>query len=321
MDSNILKLDAGESIFFNRELESIRKKTYDVKYDDNFKMLATLPISVDGDPYANEITHRSYGRVGIAKMGGGDYATDYPSVDVFGTETSVKIHGVKASYKYNKDEIMRASKINKPLESLRAFAARKAIDKKLNDVAMVGDEATGAQGLFTAKGVSEYTLANNGASPTTSTKWVDKSADQILADLYGISNAIITATNGIEIPDTIALPLASYQLIEQKRLSSDSEKTVLAYFLETSKTIKTVLWFNELKDVTKFRTGSGVSYNSDLVMFCWKNDADHLVLDLPLPFEQEGLWVNGNEYTVPCRAKTAGVTVFYPMSVQFAIGL
>ena len=84
-----MRLDANESIFFTRELESIRARSYDVKYDDLFKMLYLLPISTEGDPLATQITHRVYGRVGVAKMGGGDYSTDFPSVDIYGKEETV----------------------------------------------------------------------------------------------------------------------------------------------------------------------------------------------------------------------------------------
>jgi len=300
-----MRLDANESIFFNRELETIRAKSYDVKYDDNFKMLALLPISMEGDPLDTQITHRVFGRVGVAKMGGGDYATDFPSVDVFGCEVTVKVYPIQASYKYNKDEIARAARANKPLEQMRANAARKAIDKKLNDVAMNGDTVTGATGLFNASGISTYTVPAGAGSKTN---WETKTADEILADLYGISNYIITSTKGIEIPDVIALPLTSYQLIERKRLSTDSEKTVLNYFLENSKNIKQIVWFNELESIV---TGG----DSKKAMYCWKNDADHLVLDLPLAYTQEEVFQDGREYVVPCRAKTGGVTIFYPMSV------
>jgi len=310
-----MHLDANESIFFNRELETIRAKSYDVKYDDNFKMLALLPISMEGDPLDTQITHRVYSRVGVAKMGGGDYATDFPSVDVFGSEVTVKVYPIHASYKYNKDEIARAARANKPLEQMRANAARKAIDKKLNDVAMNGDTVTGATGLFNAPGISSYTVPEGATG--SKTNWETKTADEILADLYGISNYIITSTKGIEIPDIIALPLTSYQLIERKRLSSDSEKTVLNYFLENSKNIKQIVWFNELETFAP----NDVLYDSNKAMFCWKNDADHLVLDLPMPYTQEELWVDGMEYVVPCRARTAGVTVFFPLSVCVAKGI
>lgn len=309
-----MRLDANESIFFARELETIRARSYDVKYDDLFKMLGLLPVSTEGDPLATEITHRVYSRVGVAKMGGGDYATDFPSVDVYGNEVTVKIYPVKASYKYNKDEIARAARANKPLEAMRANAARKAIDKKLNDVAMSGDSVTGAKGLFNADGISTYTVPDGAGGKTN---WGDKTSDEILADLYGISNQIITNTKGIEVPDTIALPLTSHQLIERKRLSTDSEKTVLTYFLENSKNIKNIVWFNELETTAP----TNAAYDSNKAMFCWKNDAEHLVLDLPMPYTQEDIMVDGLEYVIPCRAKTAGVTVFYPLAVCKAYGV
>ena len=311
-----MHLDANESIFFNRELETIRAKSYDVKYDDNFKMLALLPISMEADPLDFQITHRIYGRVGVAKMGGGDYATDFPSVDVFGSEVTVKVYPIQASYKYNKDEIARAARAGKPLESMRANAARKAIEKKLNDIAMTGESITGVKGLFNASGISSYTVPDG--TTGSKTNWETKTADEILADLYGISNQIITNTKGIEIPDVIALPLTSYQLIERKRLSADSEKTVLTYFLENSKNIKQIVWFNELETFAP----TSLTYDSNKAMFCWKNDADHLVLDLPMPYNQDsGVWQDGMEYVVPCRARTAGVTVFFPLAVCAALGI
>jgi hypothetical protein len=310
-----MRLDANESIFFTRELESIRARSYDVKYDDLFKMLYLLPISTEGDPLATQITHRVYGRVGVAKMGGGDYATDFPSVDIYGKEETVKIYPVHVSYKYNKDEIARAAKLNKPLEAGRANAARKAIESKLNSVATSGDSVTGAKGLFNATGISTYTVPDDATN--TKTNWEKKTSDEILADLYGIANQIISNTKGIEVPDVIAIPLTSYQLIERKRISDDSEKTILTYFLENSKNIKQIVWFNELETAAP----TDLAYDSNKAMFCWKNDADHLVFDLPMPFTQEELMVDGLEYVVPCRAKTAGVTIFYPLSCAKAYGI
>ena len=316
MADDMMHLDSGESIFFTRELERIRPKTYDIKYDDANKMLATLPIDMSGDELDIDITHHSYGRVGIAKMGGGDYATDFPSVDIFATETTVKVYPIQASYRYNQLEIARAAKLNKPLESLRASAARKAIDKKANDVATLGDTVTGAKGFFNAAGVSEYTVPDGAAA---SQKWDTKTSDEILKDLFGISNAIIQSTKGIEIPDTIALPLSSYQLIEQKRLADETEKTVLQYFLETSKNITNVIWFNELETIT---TSLGLTgYDSTKGYYCWKNDGDHLVYDMPLPFKQGEVMRDGLAYVIPCSARVGGVTIFYPLSVQRGFGI
>ncbi|MGX5066307.1 major capsid family protein, partial [Escherichia coli] len=137
-----VNLDSGESIFFTRELETIRARTYDVQFEEP-KLFNIIPKSMEGDPLATDITHRSYTRVGMAKMGGTEYATDFPRVDVYGTETTVKVKPVHSGYGYNKDEIARAAKVGRPLEAMRASAARKAIEMKLDEIARSGETSTG----------------------------------------------------------------------------------------------------------------------------------------------------------------------------------
>jgi hypothetical protein len=306
-----VKLDAGESIFFTRELEKIRVKSYDVKFKEA-KLLNIIPWSTDGDPYIDTITHRSFTRVGMAKMGGGQYATDFPRVDVYGTEVSVKSKPVHSSYGYNTDEIHAAAKANKPLESMRANAARKAVDMKLDEIAVQGEASTGLNGLFNHPDISEYIVPATGTG--TKTNWGTKTSDQILADLNGIVNYVIVATAGIETPDTLALPLTSYNIITQKRLSDYDDKSILKYFLENNPYIKRVEWFTELESM-------GDAGDTTKRFVVWANDPDHLVLDMPMPFQQEATLQDGLAFVVPCRAKTAGVTFFYPKSACFGDGI
>lgn len=311
-----LNLDSGESIFFTRELETIRAAAYDVIFDEP-KLFNLLPKSMEGDPLATDITHRQFTRVGVAKMGGGDYATDFPPVDVYGTETTVKVKPVHASYGYNKDEIARAAKVGRNLEAMRATAAKKAIEMKLDEIARNGESTAGLVGLYNAVGISEYTVPK-GKGAVKQTNWETKTADEILADLFGIENYAITSTNGIEVPDTLALPMDEYLLIKQMRIASDSEgKTVLKYFLDNATGIKTVIWLQGLETAAPV----SASYNSTNMAIAWKNSADKLVFDLPMPFTQEDLLQDGLKFTVPCRAKTAGVTIFYPKSVVKACGI
>ena len=311
-----LNLDSGESIFFTRELETIRAAAYDVIFDEP-KLFNLLPKSMEGDPLATDITHRQFTRVGVAKMGGGDYATDFPPVDVYGTETTVKVKPVHASYGYNKDEIARAAKVGRNLEAMRATAAKKAIEMKLDEIARNGESTAGLVGLYNAVGISAYTVPD-GEGSVKKTTWASKTADEILKDLFGIENYAITSTNGIEVPDTLALPMDEYLQIKQMRIASDSEgKTVLKYFLDNATGIKNVIWLQGLETAAP----GSASYDGTNMAIAWKNSADKLVFDLPMPFTQEDLLQDGLKFTVPCRAKTAGVTIFYPKSVVKAYGI
>lgn len=297
-------IDANESAFFKRELEVVKSKTFDVKYKPNVAF-SLFPISSE-NPAAEVITWRQFSRVGMAKMVS-DYAQDFPRVDIYGVEYSVKPKDIGDSYGYSIAEIRRAAMAGLPLETRRAEAARRAIEDKLNYVAFNGDSATNLKGFFNYSGITEYTVASGGTGGTKT--WSTKSADQILDDMNGIVHGVVSATNGIEQPDTMLLPLEQYNLITTKRLGTDSDTTVLEYFLKTNRYIKRVEWVTDLKTA-----GDGGTAR----MMVYVNDADHLNLEVPLMFEQFEADKKGMSYSIPCMARTAGLLIFYPASVAYS---
>lgn len=312
-------LDAGESIFFTRQLETIRAGDYNVLYPEN-KLYNMLPKGSDGDELTEDITHRIFDRVGIAKMGGGDYAEDFPAVDIYGKEETVHVKNCQDSYHYTNTEIKRAAKVGIALDSRRALAARQMIDNQLETVSKTGDTNTNLKGLFNQTGVTEYVVPK-GATAVIGvyyTDWTHKTADEILADMNGVLSAVQEGTNGVESPDHLALSLGRYNLIKNKRISTgDSDgKTVLTYFKEQNPDVM-LDWIAGLDTAAV----TNAAYDGNQLMVAWKNSADKLVMDLPVPFDQMETMRDGLVYIVPCRARTAGVTVFYPKSICYAKGI
>jgi hypothetical protein len=302
-----MKLDANETIFFKRELEYVKSQAYDTKFREN-KLLSILPISTEAGPGATEITWRRFTSVGSA-IQISDSGENIPRADVYGEETTTKIIPYGAAYGYNIYEIRRAQMAGRPLEAMRATAARKAIDDKLNDIAASGDTAAGLKGFINYTGISEYTVASGTSGLKT---WANKTPDEILADMNGIVNSVVVATVGIERPDTLLLPQSNYNLIMQKRIGDGSDVTILNYFLNNNKYIKTVDWLYEL-------TGAGATTSNRMMAFV--NDAQHLTFELPIPFEQHDIQQKGFDYVVPCSCSTAGMIVYYPNAVVFADGV
>jgi hypothetical protein len=229
-------------------------------------------------------------------------------VDVYGVENTVKPHDIGDSYGYSIQEIRRAQMADFPLETRRADAARRAIEDKINTIAFSGDSATGLTGFIQYPGTTEFTLTSGTGGYT----WATKTGDEILADMNGMVYAVLSATNGVEQPDTMLLPLASYNLIKTKRLGTYNDTTVLEYFLKTNQYIKRIEWLVELA------TGSDTTGTRAIV---FKNDAEHLQLILPVPFEQFDYDKNGLAYSIPCLARTAGMVIYYPSSIAFVDGI
>lgn len=305
---NPMTLDAGESVFFKRELEYIKTRTYDTKYKQ-LKALSLIPISSEAGNGVTEITWRKYSGVGFAKVIS-DYANDFPRVDVYGEENTAKVKGIGASYGYSIKEIRQSQFSGKRLDQRRAEMARRAVDQSINQIALLGDAANNIPGFLKYPGITEYTLPADGTG--ASKLWTTKTGDQIVRDITGMVSAIMTPTNGMEVPDTLLLPLARYNLIANTRVGSNSDTTILEFILKTSPAIKRIDWLQEL---------SGLGAGSTEKAFMYASDDMHVSLEIPQMFEQFEPQAKGMAFEVPCHAETAGVIVYYPLAVCFADGI
>lgn len=305
---NPMRLDANESAFFERELEHVKSKTYDVKYPQ-LKAFDLLPVSTEANPGAEEITFRRYKAVGMAKIVA-DYSKDFPRVDVYGEEVTSKIKSIGDSYGYSIQEIRGSMMAGKSLDSRRASAAKRAIDEKLNNMAFITNKREGTNGILNYPGISEIVIPADGTG--NSTKWDDKTPEQILRDIRLIVSGVVEPTKSIEDPDTLILPLHQYELITQVDIGDVNKTTIMNYFLKNSPHIKNILWLNELKGI-----GAG---ETDRAMV-GKFDAEHVTLELPQPFEQFEPDKKAMSYDIVCHARCAGCIVYYPMAFCYADGI
>lgn len=302
-----MRLDAAETAFFTRELESIKSKTYDVKYPE-LKIRRLVPVSFDAGPGAESIVYQQYDQVGMAKIIAA-YGDDLPRSDIVGREFAARVKSLGASYGYNVQEIRSAKMAGKPLQARKAAAAKRAVMQLENKIGYFGDAATGLVGFLNNPNVTRSVVA---AGVSASTRFANKTPDEILADLNAAANLVVESTNGVEIPDTLLMPLAQYNLIKSTARSANSDKTILQYFLENNGYIKTVEWVNELK-------AAGTA-GSD-VMIAYRKDPDVLTLEIPQDFEQFPEQERGLEYVVPCHQRIGGVLIYYPMAVNIAEGI
>jgi hypothetical protein len=301
-------MDRGESIFFARELEHIKAQTYDVKLRD-LKALSLIPISTSAGPGATTITFRRFAGVGLAKIIS-DYANDFPRVDVYGEEETVKVYSIGVSYGYNIMEIREAAMTpGRNLDQRRATTARRSHDEKINDIAFKGDAEHNIQGLLNYPGVTETTLPADGTGG--STRWKDKTVDQILRDINLMTDAVMIPTYRREVPDTLLLPMAAYNHLANTRLG-DNVTTLLKYIMDNNPVLKKIDWLDEL-------SGAGEGKTDRILVGTF--DDEHLTNELPQPFEQFEPLQKGMEFTIPCHSRTAGVIIYYPLAFAFADGI
>lgn len=300
-------LDAAESAFFGRQLEFIATKTYDQKFPP-LKARRYVPVNNQVDNGSDVFTFRAYSQFGVAKLLA-SYSDDLPRADVKGQEFSVKVKGIGSSYGYNVQEIRSAAKASVDLDGKKAMAARRAIEVVIDQMGFAGDGKTNTMGLANIPNAGTYTVPDGGSG----TEWSTKTALQILADMNGIENKIVSDTNENEIPDTLLLPLTQYQLIATTPMSATIPNvTILEYFLRTSQYVKMVDVWNKLD-------GAGTASSDRMV--CYRRDPEALEMIVPQEFEQFPPEQEGLEWTVACHARCAGVVAYYPLSIAYGDGI
>ena len=153
-----------------------------------------------------------------------------------------------------------------------------------------------------------------------STKWADKTEDEILADITGMLKQVARTTKKVEKPDTLALPSEAYIEIQNRRIESTAT-TVLKYVQDNIKDIARIVSCPELDPDSVDTNPYAAESDGKGVALLFKNDPRKFTIENPLSFMQYPVQPEGLEMVVPCEARTAGAIIYYPMSMLIATGI
>ena len=305
-------MDANETIFFQEELEHVKSRSYDVKYPE---LLARrlFPLSSEAPSGAESIAYETYDHVGAAKIIH-SYANDLPTVEVKGKKTVRLVYSTAISFGYSIQDIRNAQMAGKPLNQRKSDACRRQMLVLENKLAFYGDAATQIPSFINAANTTAYTVADGG---TGDTRWSTKTPDEIIKDVSGITTAVYDTTNGVEMVDTLLLPIAQYSLIADTPRSSTSDTTILDFILKSNAFIKEIIPVYELKGAAP----ANAAYDSQDCMIAYKRDPEKLTLEVPQDVEYLNPQEKALYYEVPVHARTAGVIIYYPKSIAQGNGI
>lgn len=316
-DGEMMNFDSAEDagIFFARELDYIKAKTYDRQYPE-LTALRYIPRTNEVNEGAETYTYYSYDKTGMAKIIS-DYSTDLPRADVKGKPTTAQIKSVGDSYGYSMQEMKASRFAGKSLDVRKAESARYQIDRTLNTIAWAGDKESGLIGVLSDDNdIPLFTPANNAAA--SSTKWEDKTYKEILKDVTDMQKYVSKITKDVEKPDTLCLPPDVFLDISTRQIDN-TNLTIMKFIFDNAPYLKNIVSAPELQaDSTETNPYAAQSKN---VAFLFTADAEKLSIEHPLEFIQHPLQYKGLEVIVPCEARTAGACIYYPLSALIAVGI
>lgn len=299
-------LDATETIFFERELEELKSRTYDVLYAP---LAATRLIPVDNTTFtgATSVTYTQYDKTGSTNIIA-NYSDDLPLCDVRGRQFTSNLVSIGNAFEISIQDIRASAFAGKSLEQRKANSAAKAHMDRMNQIAFYGEPSLNVTGWLNNTVVDNQAVANGSSGTAT---WETKTPTEIVDDLNDAVTWIHDQSNGVEYPDTIAMPISRYQLIANTQMSPGSDTTIMQFFVRNNPSI-TIEWANELKGAFTGGTDGFITYT---------RSADKFWQEIPQAFEMFPPQFNNLAYKVPCHSKHGGTIIAYPGSQAFRYGI
>ena len=298
--------DDAFSFFLARELTQIRTRVLEVAKAP-MNAFRIFPVQTEVAPGAEIAIQRVYDQVGMAKVIS-NYADDLPRADALGKEVPTKVVTVGDSYGYNVVEVENAQFAGVNLEYYKAQAARRAVDLKINKMAWFGDADNGVTGFINNSNLTAVTLPADGTG--SSTKFVDKTPDQIIRDVTSLISAINIATNNVENPNMVLFPTQAFDHIVMTPRSQYSDLTILEFLRKSHPDMR----FEKVGELDGAGTGG-----ADL-MIAGRFDPDVVRLEIPERFRQLPVEKRNLEYVVDCISRVIGVTITIPLAFSKASG-
>lgn len=295
------------STFTYEMLSNVARKVYEVKYPE-YNALSIFPVSQDARPFDSFYSYEVMDFVGKAKIVS-DYADDLPTVDAVAAINNKPIFTLGDSYVYSHLEIEAAIANRKPLQEYKGKAARLAIDALVNQLTVYGDDNYNLTGLLTDQSIPRVAAA---VGVGGSTLWSQKTAQEILADLNNLVQAIIVNSKNVERPNRIVISNISYGILQNTLTAAVGGVSALAYFKSTNPFIEKIIPMWELDNAGPGGTNMAIAFN---------NDPSKISIELPQVFRQLDPQLRNLTYYTLCYARYAGLVVRYPASVAILEGI
>lgn len=295
----------GDALIRPQDLNAIDNRVYE-PHASELKARSIFALKTDIPAGAKTYSYDVMTRSGAAKILAPG-ATDVPLVDADLTEETVKIYSIAAAFNISIQEVREAQMSGRPIEVTKADTVRKAIAEKENQVAFSGDKKHGIKGLTDAVGIQVYATPQNKGG--TSTKWADKTGEEIIDDIIEAKSKV-DMLNGHEADTLLLTPDAKKQL--QKKVFNEFTKQTALQYLQSENMFKRIETINDLK-------GKGLAGTDCFVVL----DSSPDVVELGIPLDimrhpQEYAFPNTK---VPFEERTTGLIIRYPMAICRADGI
>lgn len=247
-------------------------------------------------------------------------ANGIPTVQASVDKGVYKAHVFAAALRVMFQDMQRANYIGRSLDNLLQDGVRMAYDKHMDANVYVGLTDYGTTGLINNPDATETTAAGNGQT-SSSTKWADKTPEQILKDVNDALTATWAANEYDEsaIPNHILLPYEQYLYIMTTKVTDLATETIYDFLMKNNAATKA--GGDLFIGATRWCKGAGTSGGDRMVVY--NNDKRFVKMDELVPLSRIMSQPNVANvcYDTAYMANISEVQIFYPTSIMYVDGI
>lgn len=247
-------------------------------------------------------------------------ANGIPTVQASVDKGVYKAHTFAVALRVMFQDMQRSNYIGRSLDNLLQDGVRTAYDKHMDQNVYTGITEYGTTGLVNNPDATETTAASNGET-TPSTKWADKTPEQILKDVNDALTAGWAANEYDEtaIPNHILLPYEQYLYIMTTKATELATETIYDFLMRNNAATKA--GGDLFIGATRWCKGAGTSGADRMVVY--NNDRRFVKMDELVPLARIMSQPNVANvcYDTAYMANLSEVQVFYPSSISYVDGI
>ena len=247
-------------------------------------------------------------------------ANGIPTVQASVDKGVYKAHVFAAALRVMFQDMQRSNYIGRSLDNLLQDGVRMAYDKHMDANVYTGIKTYGTTGLVNNPNAVETTAASNGQT-SASTKWADKTPEQILKDVNDALAAGWAANEYDEtaIPNHILIPYEQYLYIMTTKVTDLATETIYDFLMKNNAATKA--GGDLFIGATRWCKGAGTSGKDRMVVY--NNDRRFVKMDELVPMSRIMSQPNVANvcYDTAYMANVSEVQIFYPTSIRYVDGI
>lgn len=240
--------------------------------------------------------------------------TAIPGVSVNGQKIVLPLRLLAREISFTSVELDRSQLTGQPIDTQKTDALNILYQMNTDQMVYIGSSDVGATGLVNDAGV---VIDDVPTGISGSTLWVDKTADEILADVNAELNAAWKAAAYAVCPGKLLLPPTQFGYLASQKVSSAGNVSILKFLKENSISLQINGKELDIQPV-KWLAGQGVDSADRMVVYT--NSEDRVRFPM-VPIRRETAYYQGIRFTAPYLWAFGEVEVVYPETLRYADGI